>query len=209
MKIISYDVQAFPFRSIIEGILETPYLEKLHLTKSYELFVKGTDQSTDWHKAYYSNLDKFLPTYEQFIRDVVRPQFGEEVVYQRIPTFRTQLVGNLGVFEYHKDKQYNHNLEEVNFFLPFTDAYDANTVWVESEEDKGDFAPINVNYGNVVMWDGCNLTHGNKPNTTSNTRVSCDFRVIPLSKFKEEDNSGTIYTSMKFKIGDYYNVTTP
>ena len=48
--------------------------------------------------------------------------------------------------------------------------------------------------------------HGNKQNTTQNTRVSVDFRVIPLSKYNEEDGSA-IYTKMKFQIGDYYEVT--
>jgi ectoine hydroxylase-related dioxygenase (phytanoyl-CoA dioxygenase family) len=111
------------------------------------------------------------------------------------------------VFEFHKDKQYQHNQEEVNFFLPFTDAYDTNTIWVESEEDKGDYSPINANYGQVVMWNGCHLSHGNKLNTTSNTRVSCDFRVIPLSKYDEDPNASAIYSKMKFIIGDYYKAT--
>jgi hypothetical protein len=87
---------------------------------------------------------------------------GKKLFYQKIPTFRTQLVNNLGVFEFHKDKTYNHNQNEINFYLPFTDAYETNTIWVESEEDKGDYKPMNTLYGQVVMWNGCHLTHGNK-----------------------------------------------
>jgi len=207
MKFVDYNTDKFTFRKIIQEVLNQENLEKIHEVKNYELFVKGTDQSTEWHKMYYSQLDKFLPTYTEFVYDVIKPLFGEDIVYQKIPTFRTQLVNNLGVFEYHKDKTYKHNIEELNFFLPFTDAYSSNTIWVESEEDKGDYSPMNTLYGQVVMWNGCNLTHGNKPNNTLNTRVSCDFRVIPISKYKEEVNEGTIYTKMKFTIGDYYEVT--
>lgn len=207
MKYINYDINNFPFRKIIQEILNQENLEKLHEVKNYDLFVRGTDQSTEWHKLFYSKLDNFLPTYVEFIHDVIKPIFGEDIVYQKIPTFRTQLVKNLGVFEFHKDKTYKHNVEEVNFFLPFTDAYMTNTIWVESEEDKGDYSPMNTLYGQVVMWNGCNLTHGNKQNDTLNTRVSCDFRVIPISKYSEEINEGTIYTKMKFIIGDYYEVT--
>jgi ectoine hydroxylase-related dioxygenase (phytanoyl-CoA dioxygenase family) len=207
MKYVNYNTEKFPFRKIVQEILKQENLEKIHEVQNYELFVRGTDQSTEWHKLYYSELDKFLPTYVEFIHEVIKPIFGEDIVYQKIPTFRTQLVNNLGVFEFHKDKTYKHNTEEINFFLPFTDAYMSNTIWVESEEDKGDYSPMNALYGQVVMWDGCNLRHGNKQNNTLNTRVSCDFRVIPLSKYTEEENEGTIYTKMKFIIGDYYEVT--
>jgi len=207
MKHIDYDKDKFNFRKIIEDMLQTAYLEKIHLEENYDIFIKGTDQSTKWHSLYYQNLDKIIPTYEKFIYEVIKPQFGENIVYQKTPTFRTQLINNLGVFEFHKDKQYQHNQEEVNFFLPFTDAYDTNTIWVESEEDKGDYSPINANYGKVVMWNGCHLSHGNKLNTTSNTRVSCDFRVIPLSKYDEDPNASAIYSKMKFIIGDYYKTT--
>ena len=207
MEFINYDTEKYNFRKIIEDILETDNLEKIHLDQDYELFVKGTDQSTVWHRRYYDNLDKFLPLYNEFINEVVKPTFGEDVVYQKIPTFRTQLVNNLGVFEFHRDRDYSHNEEERNFFLPFTDAYSTNTIWVESEEDKADYSPMNTLYGQVVKWNGNSLMHGNKQNNTLNTRVSVDFRCIPLSKYSEEEGAAAIYSKMKFKIGDYYEVT--
>lgn len=207
MNHISYNTQEYPFREIVSQILGNVVLENIHKEENYEVFQKGTDQSTKWHKLYYGNLDKFLPIYKEFIYKVVKPLFGEDIVYQKIPTFRTQLVGNLGVFEFHKDKSYQHNQKEINFYLPFTDAYSTNTIWVESEEDKGDYSPMNTLYGETVMWNGCHLTHGNKLNTTLNTRVSADFRVIPLSQYKEDEGTSAIYTKMKFAIGDYYEVT--
>jgi len=207
MKYINYNTKDYSFREIISQVLGEVILENLHKEENYDVFQKGTDQSTKWHKLYYDNLDKFLPTYNEFIKNVIQPIFGEKIVYQKIPTFRTQLVGNLGVFEFHKDKAYQHNQEEINFYLPFTDAYSTNTIWVESEEDKGDYSPMNTLYGETVMWNGCHLTHGNKLNTTLNTRVSVDFRVIPFSKYKEDEGASAIYTKMKFSIGDYYSVT--
>lgn len=206
MKYFDYNKEQFSFRETLEEILETENLEKIHKLEKYDFFVRGTDQSTKWHKLFYSNLDKFLPVYNKFIYEFIKPIFNENIVYQKVPTFRTQLVNNLGVFEFHKDKAYKHNQEEINFYLPFTDAYDTNTIWVESQEDKGDYAPMNVLYGQTVMWNGCHLMHGNKENKTLNTRVSCDFRVIPLSKYQEDDGS-SIYTKMKFVVGEYYEVT--
>ena len=77
------------------------------------------------------------------------------------------------------------------------------TIWVETEEDNGDFKPMNTKYGECVQWDGSNLTHGNKKNTTSETRISVDFRVIPISTYKPSTNN-SINTKMRFKIGEYY-----
>lgn len=208
MEYIRYNTDLFPFRKIIEDVLGTTSLEKIHLDQDYDLYVKGTDQSTVWHRKYYDNLDRFLPTYDKFINEVVKPSFGEDVVYQKIPTFRVQLVNNLGVFEFHRDRDYAHNIEERNFFLPFTDAYSTNTIWVESEEDKADYSPMNTLYGEVVKWNGNNLMHGNKQNTTQNTRVSVDFRCIPASLYSEEEGASAIYSKMKFKVGDYYSVTS-
>ena len=207
MKYIKYDIKKYPFRKIIGDILETDNLEKIHTIEDYELFIKGTDQLTVWHRRYYDNLDKFLPLYDQFINEVIKPTFGENVVYQKIPTFRTQLVNNLGVFEFHRDRDYAHNEEERNFFLPFTNAYSTNTIWVESEEGKADYSPMNVLYGEVVKWNGNTLMHGNKQNSTLNTRVSVDFRCIPLSMYNEEEGAAAIYSKMKFKVGDYYKIT--
>lgn len=207
MEYLKYNTEHYSFRRIIEDILETDNLEKIHNLKDYKLFVKGTDQSTIWHKRYYNNLNKFLPLYDKFINKIIKPTFGEDIIYQKIPTFRTQLVNNLGVFEFHRDRDYSHNKEERNFFLPFTDAYSNNTIWIESEEDKEDYSPMNVLYGQVVKWDGNNLMHGNKQNNTSNTRISVDFRCIPLSKYNEEKGTATIYSKMKFKVGDYYKTT--
>lgn len=206
MKYYNYDTELYPFRKIIEEIIEDPHLEKLHLVKDYEVYKKGTDQSTIWHEKFYKNKEIFLSIYEKLIKNIIKPIFNEQIVYQKIPTFRVHLVKNLGVFEFHKDRQYQHNQEEINFFLPITDAYDTNTIWVESEEDKGDYAPMNTNYGQLVMWNGSYLTHGNKINETSNTRVSVDFRIVPISKWKEEENAGSIYMKTKFNIGGYYNL---
>ena len=90
--------------------------------------------------------------------------------------------------------------------MPLTNAFDTNTIWVESEEDKGDFAPMNCNYGEIIQWDGSNLSHGNKLNKTGKCRISVDFRVIKKSEYIES-NQSSINTSIKFAIGGYYKVT--
>ena len=182
------------------------------LNDSVEVFKRENDQNTNWHKIFYAwaRTPEFKNMYTSFIYDVVKPLYNEPIVFQTIPTFRIAYPNNIAVGEWHKDKHYRNGewaamVKEDNFYLPFTDAYDTNTIWVESEEDKGDYTPINCNYGECVQWDGCNLSHGNKINLTGKARVSMDFRVIRHSNYLPSDH-GSINTRVKFQIGEYYSV---
>ena len=89
--------------------------------------------------------------------------------------------------------------------MPLTSAYGTNTIWAETEEDKGDYQEIQANYGECVEWSATKLTHGNKQNKTLVTRVSFDFRVIPKSRYVDS-NHLTINTKIPFGIGGYYEV---
>jgi len=215
MKLIEYSTKDYPFTDIISKILDTDNLSKIHEEdhfEGYKLFSREKDQSTKYHKMYYDNFkEKVEPVYKEFISNVIRPLYNEEIVYQRIPTFRLHFPGNIAVGEWHKDKWYrdskwHEEVCEMNYYLPFTDTYGTNTVWVESEEDKGDYTSMDSKYGECIQWDGVNLTHGNKKNITSVTRISVDFRVIPYSKYKPS-SQGSINTNMEFAIGGYYITT--
>lgn len=211
MKKISYNIQQFPFKSKLEKTFQISELSNLN--DSVEVFTREKDQSTNWHKLFYewARTDDFIGLYEKFILEVIKPLYNEQIVYQAIPTFRVAYPNNIAVGEFHKDKHYRNGewaskVKEDNFYLPFTDAFNTNTIWVESEEDKGDFTPINCNYGECIQWDGCNLTHGNKINDTGKARVSVDFRVIRYSNYIPSEYS-SINTKVKFQIGDYYKTT--
>ncbi len=215
MRKINYSIEKYPFASIISEILDTTDLSKIHKEnhfKGYNLFKREEDQSTQYHKLYYDNFKKYLlKIYDDFILNEILPLYGEDIVYQKIPTFRLHFPGNIAVGEYHKDKWYrdkewHEEVKELNYFLPFTKAYGTNTIWVESEEDKGDYSPILSQYGECVQWDGSNLKHGNKTNKSKDTRISVDFRVIPYSKYKPS-NHGSINTKVEFAIGGYYKTT--
>ena len=47
------------------------------------------------------------------------------------------------------------------------------------------------------------IKHFNKINKTGKTRISFDTRIIPFSKYKENNNSSKTLNK-KFVIGDYY-----
>ena len=219
MDRITYDSFLFDFRSIVvewfevEGIFPPGGLERLHFYKSYDLFERQNDQSTIWHKCFYKMIredDIFDNIYTDFLSQYIKPRFNEEIVYQKIPTFRVHLPNNIAVGEFHKDKHYRDQewadkVQELNYFVPLTKAYGTNTIWAETEEDLGDFKEIRANYGECVEWSATKLTHGNKQNLTSVTRVSFDFRVIPKSRYVESEHL-TINTNIPFEIGGYYGV---
>ena len=215
----TFDTTLYPFHDIVEywfysdGILSHGSLDKLHSHKDYELFTREKDQSTLWHVSFYERIrrdDSFDETYTDFLHDIIKPRFNEEIVYQKIPTFRVHLPNNIAVGEFHKHKHYRDQewadkVQELNYFVPLTKAYGTNTIWAETEEDKGDFKEIRANYGECVEWSATKLTHGNKQNLTSVTRISFDFRIIPKSRYVES-NHLTINTKIPFGIGGYYGV---
>jgi ectoine hydroxylase-related dioxygenase (phytanoyl-CoA dioxygenase family) len=212
MNKATFNIHQFPFTKKLQLLFNIEDLSSIN--DNIEVFSREKDQSTKWHKLYYewARIEEFTELYEQFILEVVRPLYDEEIVYQAIPTFRVAYPNNIAVGEFHKDKFYRDinwavEVDEDNFFLPFTDAFDTNTIWVESEEDKGDFTPMNCNYGEIIQWDGSNLMHGNKINKTGKTRISVDFRVIKYSNYKPSEY-GSINTKSKFRIGEYYKTTS-
>ena len=216
---IEYSIHQFDFKGLIsfwfkgDGILPDGGLSKLHEYKSYDLFDREHDQSSIWHKSFYGHMVDdiaFDINYMGFLEAVIKPRFNEEIVYQKIPTFRVHLPNNVSVGEFHKDRHYRdekwaNEVQELNYFLPLTKAYGTNTIWAETEEDKGDFKEMRAEYGECVEWNASKLTHGNKQNLTSLTRVSFDFRVIPISRYRES-NHLTINTKIPFGIGGYYEV---
>ncbi|MEN9684923.1 MAG: hypothetical protein RLZZ28_709 [Bacteroidota bacterium] len=206
---ITYDTIKYPFRNIISGMLglseENRSLEDLHLLKHYDLVKRENDQNTIWHKMYYDHfITDFRNTYIDLVNEL-KLRFGyEEIIYQQIPTFRLQLAnGNIAVGEWHKDKTYNHGISELNFWMPFVDTNEFNSIWMESEEDKGDFRAYTVKYGEILVFNGANLFHGNKQNESKDSRVSVDFRLVDPARFIPSSN-GSINMQMKFDIGGYF-----
>ena len=64
---------------------------------------------------------------------------------------------------------------------------------------------MDTNYGEFYLWDGANLLHGNKLNDTNNTRVSFDFRILPRSKYNEDNIKESITNNTKMVIGEYWS----
>jgi hypothetical protein len=205
----TYDIKKFNFVELMEKLFNVIDLTALHQftqEKYIDQFAVGKDSSTVFHKTFYDKYRTGWPEmqslYDEFVR-IIMP-YSEDILYQQFPTVRFHLPQNVAVGAFHNDAEFGHPEGEINFIIPLTNSNDTAAVWVESEPGKKDFKPMNMNVGEFIMFDGNHLTHGNKQNLTWKTRVSMDFRILPISKYDEANNSESITLKTKFKEGEYY-----
>lgn len=210
MKIHNYEADKFGLYEEIKKVFLTDLeLSNLHEEYKFDHFNMSNNSDTILHDRFYQSLrsgQNILKVYNQIIEQVVYPIIGQDFVFQKMPTLRVHLVDNWATPEFHVDTQegYNHPHGEENFILPLTDCYDTNAVWVESSPMKGDYAPVEMKYGNLFQFSGGKLRHGNKINNTKTTRVSIDFRVLPMSKYDENYPKTSATTGRSFTVGSYY-----
>jgi len=171
MKLYAYDITEFNFKEQLQTVLNTSNLDNL-------------DENKDIERLYsdYLSGKQIIDMYVQFIRKYITELYNGVIAYQTKPVCRLVYKNKLNMHKLHKDKWYRKNtiysdMQIDNIFLPFTNAFDTNTIWTESVEDQHDFSPIKCDYGQFVHWDGNNLLHGNVINKSGNSRVSIDFRV--------------------------------
>ena len=219
-KTYNFNINKFNFHNLVENLFQNE-LSSLHKKKKneYKLFTEvGKDSSTEFHNIFYQKLNsdwfEIHNLYDQFLRDIINPILrditGEqEFVYQKFPTFRVHLPNNVAVSEFHMDSQdgYNHPEGEINFVIPLTKMYDTNSIWAESSPGKNDIQPFKLELGELLCWNFNKCLHGNKVNITDHTRVSMDFRILPMSKYKKiNTENGSATTKNKFQIGSYYKI---
>jgi hypothetical protein len=168
-----------------------------------------TDQSTDIHKKFYElgETEDFLSLYMEFALAEIIPKFENDgkLLIQKIPSFRVQVPNNIAVAEYHKDSDYSHNPYETNVFLPFTDSVGSTTIHAETKANSGVYEPLNTLLNEMYLWDGANCVHGNLVNVSSISRVSLDFRVLPIKFYKNNDEIKSVTTNKKMVIGEYWH----
>ena len=79
---------------------------------------------------------------------------------------------------------------------------------MESTPGREDFAPVELSYGELAIFDGARCSHFTVANTSDRTRVSLDFRVVPACAY---DPCAAISRvkgtgSQCYNVGGYYSV---
>lgn len=183
-------------------------LETLHkaFREPIERLQVGKDQQTPAHKHFYGIGEEFFGEYDRLVRFVLGDA-APDFLYQKIPTFRVHLPGNVATGGFHRDADYNHDEAELNYLVPLTSMYGTNSVWLESAVGKRDFHPVRMSVGEVLKFHGACLEHGSVSNDTGRTRVSFDFRVLPKTAYRETGKR-TINKGVEFKLGGYWAEVT-
>lgn len=206
--IIDYSEIDFPFTDVMEEILNLLYLSRAHeLFDVVEVADRKADQKTKLHSNYYNSPKEFFHAcYHEFLQQVVAPhlQLKHRLIYQVEPNLRVHFPGSRGVGEFHKDTKYDHSQFEINFWLPLTNVWGTNTIWIETEPDKGDYRSYDLFPGQCLVFQGGLLTHGNQVNDTDSTRISFDFRVLKPEHYNPDRSKSSVNTGCKFVIGEYF-----
>ena len=184
-RLLCYDTAKFPFAQwLAQTVYKVPRLDRLHIYWSRHKQKKGQPPELGYAdnlilRALMQRLpddSPFYAIYNRFVREVVGPAFGNRISYSAHPKMRVHLAGTGSVSAWHRDADVTHRPDQINVWLPFTDTFAGNTLWLESHYGLRDFQPVAVPYGAALIFDGGALEHGTVANETDSTRVSVDFR---------------------------------
>ena len=115
------------------------------------------------------------------------------------------------ILDMHSDCVSGDTPFQINLWIPITDAYDTNSMFVLNDNKtlkfiskkrkigfkKQDF--INIKFGNILLFNPATI-HGNTKNITNKTRISLNVRLKSLfspDALKEQSDR---------KIGTYYKI---
>jgi len=68
-----------------------------------------------------------------------------------------------------------------------------------------DFKPIELKKDQYAIFDGNRCTHGNKFNETGKSRITFDFRVLPMNRFDATKKKVSFY-GKEFTPESYYRL---
>ena len=208
--------------SQFHNILDKPifFEEKQTILQLSEL--GKNDRNSVFVKDYYHYVDsdpRFMEIYREFIISTIKPLFSEDIlVYQTTPNLRISFPGSTAIgrretdpspdiIGIHKDSEFNHSKEEINFIVPITKMYGTNSLYIEpsinSELSPYEYLNLTLQKNELFMGNLNELKHYNRVNDTEHTRFSLDFRIIPFSKYHEDELKSISYNK-KLIIGDYF-----
>ncbi|MBD3921228.1 streptomycin biosynthesis enzyme StrG [Paenibacillus sp. PR3] len=183
--ILAYDTQRFPFAELlIRDVYKVRNLSALHeylqakrrslglserLSANDNLTVRKMMQDQPDDSPFYK-------LYRHFMLKVLSPLVGRGLSYSSHPKMRVHFPGTESVSSFHHDIIVTKRIDQINFWMPFTDVDGTATLWLESDYGAGDYAPIPVRYGEVLIFDGGYIGHGSVPNESGVTRISLDMR---------------------------------
>lgn len=222
----NYDPAEYDFASLIKKIFEfDSELNQLHKKYQLDRLTFENDQNSFLHRKYYdsSQYQEVIKRYQRFVRNEVLPLFKEKsFAVQKEPNFRISMPHNTAIGKkvseenpietnkgkekvgIHSDSMYGHPPGEINFIIGLTPVHGTNGLQFELKPNEGEFKSVEMDYGQFFQFYGNKCRHFNYVNDTEDTRISFDFRVIPMSQYDPNYTSESVHSKRKFLIGDYF-----
>ncbi len=196
---IQYDVDKYPFigwmkNKIAERGFDSSDLTQLHETVPYtevSALTKWMINETggnEWREIAHS-----------FTHDILEPLFGSEIAVQRFMNIRILLPQRTEmIINFHTGLWYGHGMGTGTCWIPMTPVFGTNSMQVIGREQSVALCkqaydetwrqdkmqdvffkasrPVVAEPGEAVLFNQ-EIIHGNVPNETGQSRVSCDFRL--------------------------------
>ena len=181
MPVLSYNIHKLNFPDWAKSVFKIDQLEKIHelpdpaAFKNYvERLYYRTNQLKDKVAAIY-------PMLMELKKETIEPLLGEIERFQFPPSIRCHLSGAGTASAFHKDGEEKYGISKnvLNLWIPLTRVSGNNSIYIEDHMDSGNFHPVQLNPGELLVFDAFHLQHGSYPNDTSISRVSLDIRVVP------------------------------
>lgn len=153
----------------------------------------------------------FHAVFLKFVLDVIAPHVraitqSSRIYFQCFPCIRVVRPGEFSIGP-HCDASYGFSQANINFYIPLTKIFGTNSLILESSPGLEDWHTIELDYGSLKRFYGSQCSHFTAENTTDQTRISLDFRVI-LEEYWQEDHdhfcsTPGYYVSCKFVPSEF------
>jgi hypothetical protein len=199
-------VEALAFVEAVEQGVALP-LATLHAhVGPYALLTPGSDNTTDTHQKFYAHHEHVQPLYFALAKRIITDVIREPCYLQAIPTYRFGLPDNRWVGSYHRDSDFGHCEYELNAICALTPMHNSAALHVEQNAGDHDFEPLNLEVGEVILFDHIDRLHGCPLNREEVSVASIDFRFVP-QRFSEAafaNAAKSVNTATAFLPGFYF-----
>lgn len=201
-KIYDYDLKRYSLSDIVLGCIKNYYPNVDDLSKLHE--VVPSSKVGELVKFVGKDLadTEFYKIFDCLIQDYVIPLVPTDIIVQKFGNIRITIPNQdkIGtVLPFHQGRWVGNGLGLRTIWLPFTDAYNSNSLQIIDIETSRNITkrstsenwsyeklqdtcmslckPVNIKEGQFLLFTQENI-HGAVPNRTGKTRMSIDVRVL-------------------------------
>jgi hypothetical protein len=178
-----FDTDKYDFNGTIKKATGLADLALLHQARAPTEM--ATRQKEQWLLAvlYKSAGDALHALYLRLLHEVVEDLTGPLGGVQPRVCLRVHIPCSAAQTpSFHCDHDWGQAPEIVNLWVPYVDVSDSTALWVETQPGLKDHRPVNLRYGEAIIFPGAVLSHGRVQNVTQRTRISGDLRFLPKQR---------------------------